>query len=94
MKEKVKNFFAKSKKVLVASVVGASAIVASCVTAFASGEGTVGVSDINTALGNGLQTASNNIMSGISTILPYALPVLAAILVVVIGIRVFKKVAK
>lgn len=95
MKERVKNFLSKGKKVVVGMVVACSAIIASCATVFASGETSgTGITNINTALGNGLSTASDNIMSGISTVLPYALPVLAAILVVVIGIRVFKKVAK
>lgn len=46
-----------------------------------------------TALGTAFSTVASNALSAITTILPIALPVLGAIVVVGIGIRIFKKVA-
>lgn len=47
---------------------------------------------IASALGSAFTTAVSDIMSAISTILPIVLPVLGAIAVISVGIRVFKKV--
>lgn len=41
----------------------------------------------------GLSTTANSIMGAIGDILPVALPVLGAVLVVTVGIKIFRKVA-
>lgn len=44
------------------------------------------------ALGTGFTSVANDAMSAISTILPIALPILGAVIVVIVGIKIFKKV--
>lgn len=46
-----------------------------------------------TAMVTGLTSIGNDAMEGIGAVLPVALPIVGAILVVTIGIRVFKKVS-
>lgn len=60
------------------------------VPAFAESSG----SGISSAVSTGLQSVQQDALSLISTILPYALGVMGAVLVVMIGIKVFKGVAK
>lgn len=55
-------------------------------------EGAATISTVTSALSTGLQTVQTNALSLIGTVLPYALTVMGAILVVSIGIKVFKKV--
>ena len=55
-------------------------------------EGAATISTVTGALSTGLQTVQTNALSLIGTVLPYALTVMGAILVVSIGIKVFKKV--
>lgn len=47
---------------------------------------------ISTALGTAFTTVASDCLSAITTILPIALPVLGALVVVGIGIKIFKKV--
>lgn len=56
------------------------------------GSASATISTVTTALSNGLQTVQTDALSLIGTVLPYALTVMGAILVVSIGIKVFKKV--
>ncbi len=49
---------------------------------------------VTASLTTGISTVATDAMSAIAAIVPVALPVLGAILVVTIGIRVFKKVSK
>lgn len=49
--------------------------------------------NVTSALGTALQGVSNDAMSTIGTILPYALAIVGAVLVVTIGIKVFKKIS-
>lgn len=49
---------------------------------------------IITALNAATKTAADGCMDAISGVLPMALPVMAAIVVVGIGIKIFKKVAR
>lgn len=49
---------------------------------------------LTSSLATGFQTISNDAISAIGTVVPYALPVLGAILVVMVAIRVFKRAAK
>lgn len=48
---------------------------------------------ITTALTSGLTTAGTNVMSAIASVLPTALTIVGAVLVVSIGVRVFKMIA-
>lgn len=68
-------------------------VFAMAIPAFATGGGE-SAGDINSAVSTGLQSVQSQAMSLISTILPYALGIMGAVLVVMIGIRVFKSVAK
>lgn len=51
------------------------------------------LSGVTTALTNGITTVANDALSAIGSIIPVALPIMGAIAVVGIGIRIFKKVA-
>ena len=56
-------------------------------------EGATGISAITSALVSGLTTAGENVMSAIASVLPVALTIVGAVLVVTIGVRVFKMIA-
>lgn len=58
---------------------------------FLTGETT---SSIQNALTNGFTTVASDALNAIAAILPIALPVLGAIIVIMVGIRIFKRVAK
>lgn len=49
---------------------------------------------VTTALTTGITTIASNATDAIAKVLPVALPVMGAIVVVTIGIRVFKKFTK
>lgn len=51
------------------------------------------MTDITTALTTALGTVSGNALSVIADVLPVALTIVGAVMVVTIGIRVFKKIA-
>lgn len=55
-------------------------------------EGAATISTVTSAVSTGLQSVQSDALSLIATVLPYALGVMGAILVVSIGIKVFKKV--
>ena len=46
-----------------------------------------------TSLTSGFTTVANNMMSAIGSIVPVALPVLGGVMVVGIGIKIFRKLA-
>ena len=50
------------------------------------------VSGVTTALTSGITTIAGDAMSAISSVVPVALPIMGAIVVVGVGIKVFKKV--
>lgn len=52
-----------------------------------------GISAITSALVSGLTTAGENVMTAISSVLPTALTIVGAVMVVTIGVRVFKMIA-
>lgn len=58
---------------------------------FLTGETTTTVTD---ALANGFTTVANDALGAIARILPIALPVLGAVVVIMVGIRIFKRVAR
>lgn len=49
---------------------------------------------ITTALTSALTTVSTDALSAIGAVLPKALPIMGAIVVITVGIRIFKKAAK
>ena len=57
-------------------------------------EGATTVGSVTDALTAGLTTTANEMLGAISSILPVALTVVGAILVVTLGIKVFKKFTK
>lgn len=56
-------------------------------------EGGSAMSGITTAVTGALQTVQTDAMSIISSVLPYALAIVGAVLVVTIGIKVFKRIS-
>lgn len=64
-------------------------VVALAVPAFADGE-----SAIQTAVTGALTTVQSDALSLIAAVLPYALAIMGAIVVVTIGIRAFKRASK
>lgn len=57
-------------------------------------EGSANMASIVTALSTAMGDVATQVLSAISAILPEAAPVLGAVLIIGIGIRVFKKIAK
>jgi hypothetical protein len=49
---------------------------------------------VTTALTEGITTIATDALSAIGSIIPVALPIAGAVIVVTIGLRVFKKVGK
>lgn len=54
----------------------------------------VSISTVTSALTSGLSTVADNCMTAIGAVVPYALPIVGAVIVVTIGIRVFRRIAK
>ena len=52
------------------------------------------MSDITTALTTALTTVGNNVMATFADVLPTALTIVGAVMVVTLGVRLFKKIAK
>lgn len=52
------------------------------------------VNGVTSALTNGFSTVASDALSAISAILPIALPIMGAIIVIMVGIKLFKGVAK
>lgn len=52
------------------------------------------MADITTALTTALGTVSTNFLSALGDILPAALTIVGAVMVVTLGIRVFRKIAR
>lgn len=71
-------------------VVATAVTVASAVPAFCAE--TSDTTSIVTAMTSAFSTAASDCMSAISSILPVAIPVVGAIAVIGIGIKIFKKV--
>lgn len=60
--------------------------------AFLAGDAS-SISTVTEALTNGISTIGTDAMSAVGSVIPVALPIMGAIVVVGIGIKVFKKVA-
>lgn len=82
------------KKKLVPALMGGALAVATAVPAFASDAGTgTGLSSVETALTTSFTSIGSSMTSVVGKILPVALPIMGALLLVGFGIKAFKKVA-
>ena len=80
------------KKKFVPALMGGALAVATAVPAFASESGT-GLSSVETALESSFTSIGSSMTSVVGKILPIALPIMGALLLVGFGIKAFKKVA-
>ena len=82
------------KKKLVPAVVGAGAALASCVPVFAEGADTTSaLSSVESAMTTSFTSVGSSMTGMVAKILPIALPVMGALLLIGFGIKAFKKVA-
>ena len=82
------------KKKLVPALMGGALAVATAVPVFASDAGTsTGLSSVETALTTSFTSIGSSMTSIVGKILPVALPIMGALLLVGFGIKAFKKVA-
>lgn len=51
------------------------------------------VTDVTSAVTDGLATTATNAMGVIASVLPYALAIVGAVIVVTLGIKVFKRIS-
>lgn len=95
----MKKFFAKLKekingrKLALMGTVMAVTVLGTSVIAHAEGGETTGTSAIQGAVTTALATTQSDAMTLIASVLPYALAIVGAVIVVTIGIRVFKKIS-
>ncbi len=80
------------KKKLVPAVAGVGAVAASCVPVFAEDTGTT-LSSVETAMTSSFTSVGSSMTGMVAKILPIALPVMGALLLVGFGIKAFKRVA-
>lgn len=86
--------FMNLKKKLVPALMGGALAVATAVPVFASDAGTsTGLSSVETALTTSFTSVGSSMTSLVGKILPIALPIMGALLLVGFGIKAFKKVA-
>lgn len=89
LKEKIKNVWHKGKYAIVTGALTASTALVPVISASAADTGDSGVRD---SLKTGFTTCANDMKGAIGDILPIALGVLAAILVIGVGIKIFKRI--
>lgn len=86
--------FMNLKKKLAPALMGGALAVATAVPAFASDAATgTGLSSVETALTTSFTSVGSSMTSLVGKILPIALPIMGALLLVGFGIKAFKKVA-
>lgn len=82
------------KKKIAPVLMGGALAVATAVPVFASDAGTgTGLSSVETALTTSFTSVGSSMTSLVGKILPIALPIMGALLLVGFGIKAFKKVA-
>lgn len=82
------------KKKIAPALMGGALAVATAVPAFASDAGSgTGLSSVETALTTSFTSVGSSMTSLVGKILPIALPIMGALLLVGFGIKAFKKVA-
>ena len=86
--------FMNLKKKIAPALMGGALAVATAVPVFASDAGTgTGLSSVETALTTSFTSVGSSMTSLVGKILPIALPIMGALLLVGFGIKAFKKVA-
>lgn len=86
--------FMNLKKKIAPVLMGGALAVATAVPVFASDAGTgTGLSSVETALTTSFTSIGSSMTSLVGKILPIALPIMGALLLVGFGIKAFKKVA-
>lgn len=86
--------FMNLKKKIAPVLMGGALAVATAVPVFASDAGTgTGLSSVETALTTSFTSIGSSMTSIVGKILPVALPIMGALLLVGFGIKAFKKVA-
>ena len=86
--------FMNLKKKIAPVLMGGALAVATAVPVFASDAGTgTGLSSVETALTTSFTSIGSSMTSVVGKILPVALPIMGALLLVGFGIKAFKKVA-
>lgn len=86
--------FMNLKKKLAPVLMGGALAVATAVPVFASDSGAgTGLSSVETALTTSFTSVGSSMTSLVGKILPIALPIMGALLLVGFGIKAFKKVA-
>lgn len=86
--------FMNLKKKIAPVLMGGALAVATAVPVFASDAGTsTGLSFVETALTTSFTSIGSSMISVVGKILPVALPIMGALLLVGFGIKAFKKVA-
>lgn len=94
----MKKFLAKlkgkmsSKRAALLGAVMSMTVLCTAVAAHAEGE-VSGTAGIQSAVTTALASTQSDAMTLIASVLPYALAIVGAVLVVTIGIRVFKKIS-
>lgn len=88
MKNMSKKAVAKLRGAVGATAFAAPMVVGGITSYAAEGD----VSTVTTALTTGISSIANDAMSAIGSVIPVALPIMGAIVVVGIGIKVFRKV--
>lgn len=91
VKEKFSNVSFRTKKIIAGVGVGSVITAVSTVSAFAN-EGSGGT--VNSSLTGALTTTANDAMATVNAVLPIVLPIMGAIVAILIGVRLFKKLAK
>lgn len=81
------------KRMALSAAVMAVAALGCTSLASAEGESASGTAAIQSAVTTALSTTQSDAMTLIASVLPYALAIVGAIIVVTIGIRVFKKIS-
>lgn len=86
--------FMNLKKKIAPALMGGALAVATAVPVFAADAGTsTGLSFVETALTTSFTSVGSSMISLVGKILPIALPIMGALLLVGFGIKAFKKVA-
>ena len=86
--------FMNLRKKIAPTLMGGALAVATAVPAFAAEAGTgSGLSSVETALTTSFTSVGSSMTSLVGKILPIALPIMGALLLVGFGIKAFKKVA-
>ena len=85
--------FMNLKKKFVPALMGGALAVATAVPVFASETAGTGLSSVESALTTSFTSIGSSMTSVVGKILPIALPIMGALLLVGFGIKAFKKVA-